>query len=96
MIFKVKYKLHRMKPDNSGEEVKEVMQQVSIPVQTDGKAFVVNGLPQVVKSMKATVKETEDEREEVKDVKAKQRFVSFTNIFQIVYNRNAKRTGICT
>lgn len=38
-----------MKPDNSGEEVKEVMQQISIPVQTDGKAFVVNGLPQVVK-----------------------------------------------
>lgn len=47
VIFKVKYKLHRMKPDNSGEEVKEVMQQISIPVQTDGKAFVVNGLPQV-------------------------------------------------
>ena len=86
-----------MKPDNSGEEVKEVMQQISIPVQTDGKAFVVNGLPQVVKvNEKATIKETEDEREEVKDVKAKQRFVSFTNIFQIVYNRNAKRTGICT
>ncbi|EJR94303.1 conjugal transfer protein [Bacillus mycoides] len=82
VIFKVKYKLHRMKPDNSGEEVKEVMQQVSIPVQTDGKAFVVNGLPQVVKiNEKATVKETEDEREEVKDVKAKTEIREFLPTF---------------
>ncbi|MHA2895721.1 conjugal transfer protein [Bacillus cereus] len=82
VIFKVKYKLHRMKPDNTGEEVKEVMQQVSIPVQTDGKAFVVNGLPQVVKiNEKATVKETEDEREEVKDVKAKTEIREFLPTF---------------
>ncbi|MED3087849.1 conjugal transfer protein [Bacillus toyonensis] len=81
-IFKVKYKLHRMKPDNSGEEVKEVIQQVSIPVQTDGKAFVVNGLPQVVKvKEKATVKETENEREEVKDVKAKTEIREFLPTF---------------
>ena len=82
VIFKVKYKLHRMKPDNSGEEVKEVMQQISIPVQTDGKAFVVNGLPQIVKiNEKATVKETEDEREEVKDVKAKTEIREFLPTF---------------
>ncbi|WP_410991017.1 conjugal transfer protein [Bacillus cereus] len=82
VIFKVKYKLHRMKPDNSGEEVKDVMQQISIPVQTDGKAFVVNGLPQVVKiNEKATVKETEDEREEVKDVKAKTEIREFLPTF---------------
>lgn len=82
VIFKVKYKLHRIKTDNSGEEVKEVMQQVSIPVQTDGKAFVVNGLPQVVKiNEKATVKETEDEREEVKDVKAKTEIREFLPTF---------------
>ncbi|MGE6552955.1 conjugal transfer protein [Bacillus mycoides] len=82
VIFKVKYKLYRQKPDNSGEEVKEVWQQVSIPVQTDGKAFVVNGLPQVVKiNEKATVKETEDEREEVKDVKAKTEIREFLPTF---------------
>ncbi|HDR5353732.1 TPA: conjugal transfer protein [Bacillus thuringiensis] len=82
VIFKVKYKLHRMKPDNSGEEVKEVWQQVSVPVQTDGKAFVINGLPQIVKiNEKATVKEIEDEREEVKDVKIKTEIREFLPTF---------------
>ncbi|PEF40021.1 conjugal transfer protein [Bacillus wiedmannii] len=82
VIFKVKYKLHRQKPDNSGEEVKEVWQQVSVPVQTDGKAFVVNGLPQIVKvDEKANVKEKESEREEIKDVKTKKDMQEFLPTF---------------
>ncbi|MCQ6288668.1 conjugal transfer protein [Bacillus cereus] len=82
VIFKVKYKLHRQKPDNSGEEVKEVWQQVSVPVQTDGKAFVINGLPQIVKiDEKANVKEKENEREETKDVKAKTEIREFLPTF---------------
>lgn len=82
VIFKVKYKLQRMKPDNSGEEVKEVMQQISIPIQTDGKAFVVKGLPQIVKvDEKANVKEKESEREEIKDVKTKKDIQEFLPTF---------------
>lgn len=82
IIFKVKYKLHRQKPDNSGEEVKEVWQQVSVSIQTDGKAFVVNGLPQIVKvDEKAEVKEKESEREEIKDVKAKKDIQEFLPTF---------------
>ncbi|MGH0789828.1 conjugal transfer protein [Bacillus cereus] len=82
IIFKVKYKLHRQKPDNSGEEVKEVWQQVSVPVQTDGKAFVINGLPQIVKvNEKANVKEKESEREEIKGVTTKKDIQEFLPTF---------------
>ncbi|WP_242227251.1 conjugal transfer protein [Bacillus cereus group sp. BfR-BA-01315] len=82
VIFKVKYKLHRQKPDNSGEEVKEVWQQVSVPIQTDGKAFVVNGLPQIVKvNEKANIKEKESEREEIKDVTTKKDMQEFLPTF---------------
>ena len=84
VIFKVKYKLYRQKPDNSGEEVKEVWQQVSVPIQTDGKAFVVNGLPQIVKvDEKANVKENEKEREreEIKDVKTRKDIQEFLPTF---------------
>ncbi|MGZ9785461.1 conjugal transfer protein [Bacillus pseudomycoides] len=82
VIFKVKYKLHRQKPDNSGEEVKEVWQQVSVPIKTDGKAFVVNGLPQIVKvDEKANIKEKESEREEIKDLTTKKDMQEFLPTF---------------
>lgn len=82
VIFKVKYKLYAQKPDNSGEEVKEVLQQVSAPIKTDGKAFVVNGLPQIVKvDEKANVKEKESEREEIKDVTTKKDMQEFLPTF---------------
>lgn len=82
VIFKVSYKLHAQKPDNSGEEVKEVLQQVSVPIKTDGKAFVVNGLPQIVKvDEKANVKETEREREEMQGVTTKKDIQEFLPTF---------------
>lgn len=81
VIFKVKYKLHRQKADNSGEEVKEVMQQVAVPVQTDGKAFVINGFPRIVKiDEKAQIKE-ENKREELKKVAIKEEILEFLPTF---------------
>ncbi|HDX9577630.1 TPA: conjugal transfer protein [Bacillus pseudomycoides] len=82
VIFKVGYKLHRQKQDNSGEEVKDVQQQISIPIQTDGKAFVINGLPQIVKvEQKADVKEEKKEIAEIKDFKVKEEIREFLPTF---------------
>ncbi|WIY59031.1 conjugal transfer protein [Bacillus arachidis] len=92
VIFKVKYKLHRMKPDNSGEEVKEVLQQISVPVQSDEKAFVVNGFPQIVKvAEKAQIKEEESEREEVKDVSMKEEIREFLPTFFKSYTTSTQK-----
>ena len=84
VIFKVKYKLSRMKADNSGPEDKEVIQQVSVPVQSDGKAFVISGFPQIVKvHEKAEVPEGKEEkdREEVHELAVKEDIREFLPTF---------------
>jgi len=84
VIFKVKYKLSRMKADNSGPEDKEVIQQVSVPVQSDGKAFVISGFPQIVKvNEKAEVPEGKEEkdREEVHELAVKEDIREFLPTF---------------
>ncbi|EJQ77923.1 hypothetical protein IGO_05593 [Bacillus toyonensis] len=84
VIFKVKYKLSRMKADNSGPEDKEVIQQVSVPVQSDGKAFVIHGFPQIVKvHEKAEVPEGKEEkdREEVHEIAVKEDIREFLPTF---------------
>ncbi|MBC6975118.1 MULTISPECIES: conjugal transfer protein [Bacillus] len=92
IIFKVRYKLHWMKPDNSGEEVKEVVQQVSVPVQSDEKAFVVNGFPHIVKvAEKAKIKEEESEREEIKDVSTKEEVREFLPTFFKSYTTSTQK-----
>lgn len=91
IIFKVRYKLHWMKPDNSGEEVKEVVQQVSVPVQSDEKAFVVNGFPHIVKvAEKAQIKE-ESKREEIKDVSTKEEIREFLPTFFKSYTTSTQK-----
>ena len=83
-IFKVRYKLSRMKADNSGPEDKEVIQQVSVPVQSDGKAFVISGFPQIVKvNEKAEVPEGKEEkdREEVHELAVKEDIREFLPTF---------------
>ncbi len=83
-IFKVRYKLSRMKADNSGPEDKEVIQQVSVPVQSDGKAFVISGFPQIVKvNEKAEVPEgkEEKEREEIHEMTVKEDIREFLPTF---------------
>lgn len=84
VIFKVKYKLSRMKADNSGPEDKEVIQQVSVPVRTDGKAFVISGFPQIVKvNEKAEVPEEKagKEREEIHEITVKEDIREFLPTF---------------
>lgn len=84
VIFKVRYKLSRMKADNSGPEDKEVIQQVSVPVQSDGKAFVISGFPQIVKvNEKAEVPEGKEEkdREEVHELTVKEDIREFLPTF---------------
>ncbi len=84
VIFKVKYKLSRMKADNSGPEDKEVIQQVSVPVRTDGKAFVISGFPQIVKvNEKAEVSEEKagKEREEIHEITVKEDIREFLPTF---------------
>ncbi|HHL0973911.1 TPA: conjugal transfer protein [Bacillus cereus] len=84
VIFKVRYKLSRMKTDNSGPEDKEVIQQVSVPVQSDGKAFVISGYPQIVKvNEKAEVPEEKErkEREEIHEITVKEDIREFLPTF---------------
>ncbi|OMP74479.1 conjugal transfer protein, partial [[Flexibacter] sp. ATCC 35208] len=84
IIFKVRYKLSRMKADNSGPEDKEVIQQVSVPVQSDGKAFVISGFPQIVKvNEKAEEPEgkEEKEREEIHEMTVKEDIREFLPTF---------------
>ena len=73
-----------MKADNSGPEDKEVIQQVSVPVRTDGKAFVISGFPQIVKvNEKAEVPEEKagKEREEIHEITVKEDIREFLPTF---------------
>lgn len=70
MILKVEYKLNRQKEEKEGEEIKKVdegknvVQTIAVPIQTDGKGFIVTGNPQVVKvDNKAKIKVDKDEKQ---------------------------------
>ena len=71
-----------MKADNSGPEDKEVIQQVSVPVQSDGKAFVISGFPQIVKvNEKQKYQKERREREEIHEITVKEDIREFLPTF---------------
>ncbi|HDR7455523.1 TPA: conjugal transfer protein [Bacillus cereus] len=89
MILKVDYKLHRQKEEKQGEEIKkvdegkDVTQTVAVPIQTDGKGFIVTGNPQIVKmDNKAKIKADKDgEKSEEAEYKVKQEISDFLPTF---------------
>lgn len=61
-----------------------MIQQVSVPIQSDGKAFVISGFPQIVKvNEKAEVPEGKEEkdREEVHELTVKEDIREFLPTF---------------
>lgn len=77
MILQVNYKLSRQKEEKQGEEIKkidegkDVTQTIAVPIQTDGKGFIVTGNPQVVKvdnQAKIKLNKDEKQREEAEHV----------------------------
>ncbi|MBT2576895.1 conjugal transfer protein [Bacillus sp. ISL-8] len=89
MILKVDYKLHQQKEEKQGEEIKkvdegrDVTETIAVPIQTDGKGFIVTGNPQVVKvDNKAELKIDKDEkRPEEAEHKARQEIREFLPTF---------------
>ncbi|MDF9610439.1 conjugal transfer protein, partial [Bacillus cereus] len=77
MVLKVDYKLTRQ------DEGKDVTETIAVPIQTDGKGFIVTGNPQVVKvDNKAKIKVDKDEKQsDEADYKAKQEIRDFLPTF---------------
>ncbi|WP_423779786.1 conjugal transfer protein [Bacillus cereus] len=77
MVLKVDYKLTRQ------DEGKDVTETIVVPIQTDGKGFIVTGNPQVVKvDNKAKIKVDKDEKKsDEADYKAKQEIRDFLPTF---------------